>query len=60
MAYHTGRYKNIIATACQVLIQWESFIFVIVCETHGTMDLLCFHDNHEVHSLQGPDAFDLL
>ena len=42
MAYHTSRYIDAIACAGQILVQWESFIFVIICEARGTMHWMCF------------------
>jgi len=42
MAYHTSRYTNTIVCTCQVLVQRIVLLFVSICETVGTMDLLCF------------------
>jgi len=35
-------YINSIVGTCQVMVQRESFIFVITCETVGTVDWMCF------------------
>ena len=52
IAYHTSRYINIIACACQVLVQFEHvFCFLSLYVKHMEPWICCvFHGNHKVHS----------
>jgi len=40
MTYQTSRYINTIGGTSQSLVQWEISTFCLICETHGTVDLL--------------------
>jgi len=57
MAYHTSHCVKTTVCACQVLFQWESLFFVIVYETRGAIDFLCFPwQPRSAQYLQRPDT----